>query len=416
MRFGGVLVGALLLAACGGEEVDLLAGDSDAVVPETSVPATQPETSVPVTEVESSVPAVDETEPDVADEDSDIAVSEPDEAPIPTTTTTTETPVAVDDFTSEQAVELYDEYLAGVAVYVDAIHITRDSNLEQSQRLISLTDLDLVDGEAEALAVRFHECVVAAAGESQFSSIERGVAHFAQHRIDANTFVIESEFSVSVNSEGEAINDQAVVVTRNGVGPILGDDRSGGCKLPLSDRGQEVVRNAETQLGIREPAVPGQLAAAEAVDAYNQYIQVLSTYFDSLHITGDATVEQAEDVLASFAPGVLAGLGEDFVDEFHSCNVELAAETDTNPSAGFIYVDVAHIEQHRVDEQTFALEVRLATGAGVPEALEEAFVLVTTEGIGPTFADTELSACAIPRSAEEAELVAQVEQTLGLGQ
>lgn len=415
-RFGGVLVGALLLVACGGVEVDLLAGDSDAAIPEISAPVTQPGTSVPVTEPDTSVPAVEETELNVADVDPDVATSQPDEAPVPTTTTTTTTPEVIDDFTSEQALELYEEYLEAVGVYVDALLITGDPTLEQAQRIVSLTDPGLVDGSAEELAAHFHQCTSGTANEANFSSIERGVEHLAQHQIDESTVVIESRFSVSTNLIEETFNEQVVVVTPNGVGPLISEDRSGGCKLPLSDQGREVVRNAETQLGIREPAVPGQLSAAEAIDVYNQYIQVLSTYFDSLHITGDATVDQAENVLASFGPSAIADLGADFVDEFHSCNVELAAATDTDPKAGFIYVDVVHVEQYRVDDQMFALEVRVFTGAGAPESLDEAFVLVTTDGIGPTLADTELSPCAIARSAEEEELVAQVEEMLGLGQ
>ena len=184
-----------------------------------------------------------------------------------------------------------------------------------------------------------------------------------------------------------------------------------------SEEGASEAEVAETRTTTTAPEPEPTISEDDAIDAYNQYLELAVDYVEANLVHGDGTFDDAREVVERIDPALLGGDLEAVVIDFHNCSAEGATESRVFFQIESIEIEPEHLAQHRINADTIALEVRqFSRISGFPEQSTDITVLVTANGVGPTVATTgESDNCELPRSAEAEALVLEAEEVLGLG-
>ena len=255
---------ALLVAACGvGSE------STDA----TAAPAAEPEADV---EEESKV-VVDQAG-DVADDRSESDGEEEDEATSAELVEDSAEPAEPEaepevpvSLSADEAIDAWDDYIGQFEEYLNGIFVDGDATFDDAVEIVSALDPALVDGEAEAVALEFHDCQAEAGVSSaffEFTGIEIEIEHLSQTPIDENTWALEYRAFNRIEGFPEQVVMSTSLVTADGIGPTLEMPEDGDCVLPRSEAGEALAASAADDLGLDLSAPPEtvspELAAGEA--------------------------------------------------------------------------------------------------------------------------------------------------------
>lgn len=155
-------------------------------------------------------------------------------------------------------------------------------------------------------------------------------------------------------------------------------------------------------------------SAEEAIGRYDDWIDRLEDYTESGLVDGDSTYGQALAIVEGLDPSLLEGNAEDVAIDFHNCSSGSVIAAREFYEISGVEIEVEHLEQHAIDDRTWALDLRsFVRLEGIPEQVEKSTVLVTVDGVGPTI-DLEPGDCDLPRSAIANDLVNNAATTLGI--
>lgn len=222
---GWTLALALLMAACGGE------GDSAEKVVEP--------------------PAADEAPTSAEETVDDSEASTAAGATPQDDTTTTEAPAPT--FSSDDAIERYDDWIDKVEDYTQSGFVDGNSTYDQALEIVGALDPSLLDGNAEDVAVGFHNCsaesAVSARQFFEISTVEIEVEYLEQHAIGDRAWALDIRSFVRLEGIPEQVENSTVLVTAEGVGPTITlEERD--CELPRTPAADDLVSAAAAALGI----------------------------------------------------------------------------------------------------------------------------------------------------------------------
>ena len=124
--------------------------------------------------------------------------------------------------------------------------------------MLSLFDPATLDGSPEEVAAGWHECVSDGAEVSNaafdISSIELSVEHLGQHRIDEDTWGLDTRASTVLDQTNSlTTSDAIIVVTADGIGPLL-SHLERDCLVPVAQAGIDLRNYAAETLQVDLPA------------------------------------------------------------------------------------------------------------------------------------------------------------------
>lgn len=142
--------------------------------------------------------------------------------------------------------------------------------------------------------------------------------------------------------------------------PVLATDEDVPNAMPMVESDES--DGADTSLAENEESadtpVAEMITGDEAIELYDEYSETLAAYMTSV-FSGDATVEQAIDVVRYLSPEILDGTVDEVATDVHECFQELASELD-EAAVPVGSVDLGHyfLDQHQLETGDWLLLLR----------------------------------------------------------
>ena len=209
----------------------------------------------------------------------EVEASEPEPQDSAAPTTTEAAAPAEASFSSDEAIDMYDDWTDRLEEYVADNFVDGSSTYDQAVELLEVLDPALLDGAPADVAVDFHNCNANAAIEASaffdISGADIDIEHLEQTPIDESTWALSYRSIVKFEGIPEQVSNETTLVTVDGVGPSLSLDDS-DCQIPRSATADELVANAQSLLGIDPNTITEPVSSGDA-DGFNICEEVLAS-------------------------------------------------------------------------------------------------------------------------------------------